>query len=324
MAASRAKVDTRIGISRKVLDDINSSHRDILRFGGCKLEGLVVGPARATNSNFSGFVGKIAPKPLPTQPEAAIIWPREAVRMRAETKIARLARRYAGQAARAYDKDRQTQAKWLAEQEVVKELLASLAGVEAVLDIPIGTGRFLRIYDEFGWSVTGMDASEDMLAETSRRARSQVQAVRLSRADIRNITAKDRQFDVSVCIRLLNHLGHRMFEDALTELSRVTGGHIVCGIRTLAPASDLLRKGQVFQWPAQIALRLYPFVGRLALTMYEPGFVLRTFAGHGLTIIRSIDVIPRRNGIDYRIYLLAAPGPANPYNPSVGKATAAP
>lgn len=82
-------------------------------------------------------------------------------------KIQKLKQAYFGDVAARYDANR-AGAKWRAEQEAVREFLGRIRetlGDYSLVDIPVGTGRFLEFYREFDVAATGLDVSGDMLAE---------------------------------------------------------------------------------------------------------------------------------------------------------------
>lgn len=140
-----------------------------------------------------------------------------------------LAERYSGSRAQRYEASRSGSAKWRAEQAAVRGALATLPHGAAVLDCPVGTGRFLPLYREMELHVVGVDASEDMLAE----ARAKGEPGRLLHGDVFDLPL-DTEADAAVCVRLLNWLSPTDVTRALASLARAVrcGGPIWAGVRT--------------------------------------------------------------------------------------------
>ena len=125
---------------------------------------------------------------------------------------------YTGATATGYEARRTSTAKWLSEQIAVAELLRVVPSGATVLDIPVGTGRFLELYQERGLKVAGRDISPDML----RAARNKLNEVggldcSLELADIRTIPDADDQYDCVLSIRFLNWVDSRGLEEVLRE-----------------------------------------------------------------------------------------------------------
>lgn len=140
---------------------------------------------------------------------------------------------YCGPVAEEYEARRASQPQWQAEHAAVRELLAPLRGTAGtVLDIPVGTGRFMPIYQEFGLTPLGMDVSPDMLRIAGDRG------FPVFPGDILSIPIVGKcLFRAAICVRLLNWLHADEVAQALSELARVTAGPIIAGIRLLRPGA---------------------------------------------------------------------------------------
>ena len=133
--------------------------------------------------------------------------------------------RYMGRNARDYEKRRFTSLRGRMVDSLEWHLLArSLARLDAaagrattVLDVPTGTGRMARRLTRCGFAVTGLDVSDDMLAE-ARRAQS-AQAYLVGRAE--HLPCPDQAFDAIVSVRLFGHLTATAQVEALAEFRRV-------------------------------------------------------------------------------------------------------
>jgi ubiquinone/menaquinone biosynthesis C-methylase UbiE len=138
------------------------------------------------------------------------------------------AKKYAGQMAANYESKREKQERWHLENEAVHNMLLRHGRKhKAVLDVPVGTGRFLKLYKEFGYTCTGYDTSRSMLSLAKRKR----QPAKLEVADIRKIPHPDRSFDISICVRFLDLVPENTMREALSELARVTKHHIILTIR---------------------------------------------------------------------------------------------
>ena len=110
------------------------------------------------------------------------------------------------------------------QEDVLAAFLAPVEGA-SVLDVGTGTGRAAIALAHRGARVTGVDASEEMLAVARRRALDANAAIELSRGDAHALTFRDRSFDAVVCLRVLMHTPD--WRRALAELCRVANGRVV-------------------------------------------------------------------------------------------------
>src|SRR5690554_6924829 len=117
-------------------------------------------------------------------------------------KARKTAERYFGEKAQSYNRDRELQTKWKAEDRALREAMRDLSSGAKVLDIPCGTGRFFPYYRERGFLYWGEDISEDMLAQARKAQRDGENVCRAG--DIFNIDRADNAFDAVVCVRFLN------------------------------------------------------------------------------------------------------------------------
>jgi ubiquinone/menaquinone biosynthesis C-methylase UbiE len=139
-----------------------------------------------------------------------------------------MSQRYGRSAARSYDATRESRRRWLRENEVVAGMLRDARG--SVLDVPVGTGRFLGLYRSLGLAVTGVDISEHMLAEARRRVRGGDKTT-LSVGDATSLEHASKSHDSVVCVRLLNLMSEENMTRALLECCRVARSRVVLTIR---------------------------------------------------------------------------------------------
>lgn len=137
--------------------------------------------------------------------------------------------KYVGAVAQGYDAKREDSPKWIAEQAIIESMLDGIPAGDWVLDIPVGTGRFLKAYAERGFQVWAADLSEDMLREAIDKAeRMGLTNVRFVQGDIRNLSGlRDKSVDVSVMCRLTRWLSPEDCTKAMQELARVTRKRII-------------------------------------------------------------------------------------------------
>lgn len=141
---------------------------------------------------------------------------------------------YTGKKAFQYEAKRAHTGKWKKENAAVSKLLEQCAP-ESIVDIPIGTGRFLQLYGNK--IVYGRDLSQDMLDISRERYPDGDYAI----ADIRTFQLP-QPVDVGVCMRLTGWLSPPDLEAALRAL-RKNCASLIIGIRT---APEVIQKGRLW------------------------------------------------------------------------------
>lgn len=131
--------------------------------------------------------------------------------------------KYFGRTAEIYD-GRANSPKWAAEDAAMSRFLDQ-TGSGTLLDIPVGTGRFLAEYAKRGISAIGMDVSRDMMAQ----ARLKAPDADLRYGDILAIDMPDKSVDVAVAVRIMSWLTLDEMRKALSELARVSRQWIITG-----------------------------------------------------------------------------------------------
>jgi len=114
---------------------------------------------------------------------------------------------YYGQVAKNYEAQRQG-GTWDWEHEFVR---ANLGKAKTVVDVPVGTGRFLPLYQEAGIEAVGLDVSADMLSIARRKGYGEIR-----KGDI--LKLKDKA-DLGVCFRMMMWLPLEQCEIALGKLA---------------------------------------------------------------------------------------------------------
>lgn len=137
--------------------------------------------------------------------------------------------KYWGATAQGYNAKRYTQPKWWTEDRLLKDFLSDMPPGIIVVDIPVGTGRFIPFYNERGFLVRGYDASPDMLAEAQKEVNGG--HVFLRHGDITAIDLRDNSCDVAVAIRILRYLSEESVVKALKELQRIATQRVIFNAR---------------------------------------------------------------------------------------------
>lgn len=123
-----------------------------------------------------------------------------------------------------------------AQEQVIASFLAPVAG-RTVLDVGTGTGRAAIALAIRGASVTGVDASAEMLAVAARRATEAKVGVTFARGDAHALAFPDQSFDAVICLRVLMHTPD--WRTSLAELCRVARDRVVFDYPALSSAAAL-------------------------------------------------------------------------------------
>lgn len=126
---------------------------------------------------------------------------------------------YYGDKARNYDKLRSHKSFWKKENAFVEKYLTK----GPVIDIPVGTGRYIDIYKKKGFEFVGLDVSEDMLAV----AREKFPDAPLHLGNVFDIKYADDSFGTAVCSRLMHWLYPEDMQRAMQQICRVSDDVIV-------------------------------------------------------------------------------------------------
>ncbi len=113
----------------------------------------------------------------------------------------------------------------------------------SVLDVGTGTGRAALLLAARGARVTGIDASDEMLAVARARAAAQALDVTFRSGDAHALDAPDRAFDLAVCLRVIMHTPR--WRASLQELCRVSRRLVVVDFpsaRSVAALESLARR----------------------------------------------------------------------------------
>ncbi|MCW5800879.1 MAG: class I SAM-dependent methyltransferase [Deltaproteobacteria bacterium] len=245
------------------------------------------------------MIGILLGDPSPVRCGRSVLWspPRRAM------EFDKLANSYLGEAAERYNDARTRSRKWANEQARIAEIIASLAPGSSIVDVPVGTGRFLELYVRQGLRAVGLDISDDMLAEARKVASALGGEVELRRGDIRAIDAGDRAFDTVLCVRFLNWIGIADVRVVVRELARVARRDLVLAIRHYTPVSEVaLSRHDVVRFARQLVWRARRRIRKRRLVMHEKRDIDQLFRDLELDVLSATTIERRDDGTDYVIY----------------------
>jgi SAM-dependent methyltransferase len=110
------------------------------------------------------------------------------------------------------------------QEDILLGALGAPAG-RHVVDVGTGTGRAALALARAGATVTGVDASREMLDVARARASEAGLSVRFDVADAHALPFPDRAFDLAVALRILMHVPD--WRRCLAEVCRVSRGRVV-------------------------------------------------------------------------------------------------
>jgi SAM-dependent methyltransferase len=122
------------------------------------------------------------------------------------------------------------------QEDVIAGFLAPISG-RTILDVGTGTGRAAIALAKRGAVVTGVDASNEMLAVARRRASESGAEVTFVHGDAHGLAFPDGAFDSVICLRVLMHTPD--WRQSLGELCRVARERVVFDYPALSSAAAL-------------------------------------------------------------------------------------
>jgi len=216
---------------------------------------------------------------------------------------------YRGTIATRYDADRKVEPLWEQEQAFVRDWIARLPAGAVVLDLPVGTGRFLPLFAGRGLEVHGFDISSDMVAEARRQYAGLGAAIHLEVGDAEQVALPDQSVDCVVCWRFFHLIPPPVIGRVLREFRRVCRGPILVQVLQVKP------RGQGGGWWAGVKDVLRPWYRRLRprqdetpwahITSYphaEEG-LLESFRVAGLSVKEEVE-LQDASGLLVKMYTL--------------------
>jgi len=214
---------------------------------------------------------------------------------------------YQGSIVSDYEARRATQASWHKEARVLDSFLEQLdlAPGTRVLDVPIGTGRFLETFMRRRFHVIGRDISADMVAVSRQRATALGQAdADIALGDGTNIDLADNGVALVVSVRFLVHLELSIIDLILAELARVSSGHVIAHVRLEAPGKLNAMRRALDRTLRKLRRVSVKKVSNKAATVHRHEDVHALFKKHGLQVLRDEICNRTKKGHDSHLYLL--------------------
>jgi ubiquinone/menaquinone biosynthesis C-methylase UbiE len=215
----------------------------------------------------------------------------------------RLQDRYRGSRARDYNRRRERTALYDREQATIDAFLAQVPQGSSLVDVPVGTGRYLELYKKHNLAVTGLDVSDDMLAEARAEADALSLAATLRREDVRHISVPDGGFDTVLCMRFLNWLDTAGLETVMTELVRVARSHLILGVHSKL-TNPKIKSRSLWRTLKAYKKTLSQRIRGTERSAHDQTMTLALFARRGLSIVEVRSIDPKDDGTDYLVYLL--------------------
>lgn len=162
------------------------------------------------------------------------------------------------------------------QERVIASFLAPVKG-RTILDVGTGTGRAALALAVRGATVTGVDASAEMLAVAERRAKSAGIAVTFTSGDAHGLAFPSQSFDAVTCLRVLMHTPD--WRQSMSELCRVARRQVVFDYPALSSAAAL-----------QAVTRhvAHAFGARVeAYRVFSDRAVRATLAVHGFRVVQA-------------------------------------
>jgi len=131
--------------------------------------------------------------------------------------------------AERYERRRKKQDWWHVEHEEMRALLAGLPRGLNVVDVPFGTGRFVSLYTDRDFKISGVDASQDML-DAARKSLGDAlfESCMCQTASAEKMPFVDGQFDLVVSTRFLRDIVYfGQAKQMLAEMARITSRYAI-------------------------------------------------------------------------------------------------
>jgi ubiquinone/menaquinone biosynthesis C-methylase UbiE len=130
-----------------------------------------------------------------------------------------------------------------AEMRLIDRAFALVPKTHSVLDTPCGGGRVLLHLAQKGYTVSGADLSESMLAIARENASQAGVSCTVERQDLEKLSYPNGRFDTVVCFRLFHHFPNpEIRERVVGELCRVAAKSVALSYFSPYSVQSLRRK----------------------------------------------------------------------------------
>jgi ubiquinone/menaquinone biosynthesis C-methylase UbiE len=139
--------------------------------------------------------------------------------------------KYHGAVAASYDAKRETSDKWICEQRIIESWLDELPEGSAVLDAPMGTGRFMEIAARKKFQLFGLDRQGDMLQQAVKKAKGLGYDFKFKVGNVLETGLPDKSVDATVNCRITRWLSPAECVRMMKEMQRVSRRKIIITAR---------------------------------------------------------------------------------------------
>lgn len=212
---------------------------------------------------------------------------------------------YHGEVAANYESDRASEPVWRIEHAWIERWAAGLPKGARLLDMPVGTGRFMPIWAGLEIEVHAVDISEDMLAVLRRSEYGKNPRLVIEKADAEALPYAPDSFDFVVCWRLLHLLPDPIMRRVVCELARVCRGRVLLEVFGVAQSTRRFERLKVWVrrkfFPSRPS-RPKPWAHIESFTHTESG-LQEAFELAGLRVVRA-ETLVEYSGSPVRIFEL--------------------
>jgi ubiquinone/menaquinone biosynthesis C-methylase UbiE len=113
------------------------------------------------------------------------------------------------------------------EKRMIGKCFRGVATTQKIVDVPCGTGRLAEALLAYGYSVHGMDISEQMLDVARQRLSTYGSRFTTEAADVKKLPAQVEMYDGALCARVLMHFPLDQQIEFLTGVARLSGSVVV-------------------------------------------------------------------------------------------------
>ena len=211
--------------------------------------------------------------------------------------------RYTGTKAEKYDAKRKDTERFRREDAAFTDLMRRVDAKGSVLDLPVGTGRWLPWLADFTGPIHGVDLSADML-EVARQKAGADPRVQLLQLDVFDPALPERipACDLVICVRFLNWLPSADAGRAFQALAGRVGRSMIVGVSLVPRPGAVAPGGSWFRTLFRKEKKKKP--GAVPSYVHEESAVLGWFAAAGLAV-REKAFVHRMDDRENWFFLLA-------------------